>query len=117
MSSLWRHAVGEVPTDGLCLQQCPGCRSFLFPARLCCPNCGASDLLRIRVTRGRIEDITTRPGADHAIATVTSHGAALIARVPSEARVGDDIDLTNDAQRQDAAFVPDPGPDPFATHH
>lgn len=87
------------------MDECAGCGRLLFPARLRCPNCGNREFRRVRLTIGIVEEITTRPGAAYAIATVRSRGVAVIARVPTTAKPGDEVRLTSDPQDGDAAFV------------
>lgn len=88
------------------LQECAGCRARLFPDRLRCPACGGRAFRHVRAASGRVEVLTRQPGAEHAIATVSSRGATMIARVPVTAQPGDDIRLTDDPRDVDAAFVP-----------
>jgi uncharacterized OB-fold protein len=90
--------------DGILLQEC--CRTLLFPDRLRCPACGSTEFQRVRITAATVHEVTARPGAQHAIATISSKGATMIARVPATAQPGDDIRLTSDPHDTDGAFVP-----------
>ena len=92
--------------DGIVLQECAACQSRLFPDRLRCPACGSREFTRVRVASGRVEEVATRPGADQAIATVSSNGVTMIARVPATAQAGDVVRLTGDPRDTGAALVP-----------
>lgn len=96
-------------SGGVVLQECAGCRARLFPHRLRCPACGGREFQAVRVSSGRVEEVTLRPGAEQAIATVSSGGARMIARVPATARAGDDLRLTHDPRDTGAGFVPPAG--------
>ena len=91
---------------GVTLQECAGCRSRLFPARLRCPACGSREFRQVRITSGRVDEVTSIPGTEQAIATVSGNGVTVIARVPTATRAGDDIRLTDDPRDAEAAFVP-----------
>lgn len=96
-------------SEGIVVQECAGCRSHLFPERLRCPACGSREFRPVRTARGTVREVTGRPGADRAIATVGAAGATVLASVPATAQPGDDIRLTDDPHQVDAAFVPAAG--------
>lgn len=91
---------------GIFVAQCRRCRICYFPDRLRCRACGSVEFRQVEVTSGRIVEVTTRPGAKQAIATVSCAGMTVIARVPATTRAGVDIRLTRDPGELDAAFVP-----------
>lgn len=98
--------MADTAGDGVVLQECAGCRARRFPERLRCPTCGGREFRQVRVTSGCVREVTARPDAAQAIATVGAGGATLIARVPATARPGDEIRLTHDPCDAGAAFVP-----------
>ena len=92
--------------DSVGVQECLGCATRLFPDRLRCPACGGRAFRQVRVASARVQEVTVRPGAVQAIATVGGGGATMIARVPATTRAGDVIGLTDDPRDADAALVP-----------
>lgn len=71
------------------VQECAGCQRRLFPDRLRCPDCGGREFRRVRVDFVTVQEVTVRPGAERAIATVDAGGAMVIASVPVFVRPGD----------------------------
>jgi hypothetical protein len=92
--------------DGVVLQECTGCRGRLFPDRLRCATCGGREFRRVRVTSATVREVTLRPGAERAIATVSGGEVTMIARVPAATQVGEVLRLTRDPRAECAAFVP-----------
>jgi uncharacterized OB-fold protein len=76
----------------LLVDVCTACGTAVFPPRVLCRRCGGRERREAAVERGVLEAVTERDGTRIGEVRIPL-GPAVVARVVSDARCGDEVEL------------------------